>query len=252
MTASPRRAYAFYATNNTYAIAVIVFVHLLKRLGVPDAVDVVVLHLPLSARVLTVMRDMGIVTRQVTAPKSLHSSNYRDCLLKLRIFELTDYDRVVYMETDAIPLRRLDSLLTFPFDEPVAAPVAHWLPQPFWNSFLLVVKPSDDLAARVSRHFESAAANKHYDMDIVNAEFAGEIRTLLQEFAWLDSEWEDRRLASVFSDPDAAGTDVSLVQFTALGKPWSFSPDQVRRLRPDAHPCSISFGTPGGRLDGTR
>ena len=46
-TTKNRHAYVFYATNDTYAIAVLVFVRLLRQLGVRDDTDLVVLHLRL-------------------------------------------------------------------------------------------------------------------------------------------------------------------------------------------------------------
>jgi hypothetical protein len=41
-------AYVFYATNDIYTIAVIVFVRLLSRLGIRDDTDLVILRLQLS------------------------------------------------------------------------------------------------------------------------------------------------------------------------------------------------------------
>lgn len=235
-TAKNRRAYVFYATNDTYAVAVLVFVRLLQRIGVRADTDLVVLHLPLSRSLVAKMQAIGIVTRLVSELRYVHGWHYRDCLVKLRVFELNDYDRVVYIDADAIPLKSLDYLFTLSFTEPVAAPIAYWLPQPFWGSHLLVVKPSAELWKRVRRHFASASAKRYYDMDIVNVEFAGGIHTLPAEVVCLNSEWEDVNQSSFFDDPDKAYAKVSVVHFSALGKPWSYSPEKVRRLRPNAHP----------------
>jgi lipopolysaccharide biosynthesis glycosyltransferase len=154
----------------------------------------------------------------------------------LRLFELTDYDRVVYVDADALPLKSLDSLFTLPFDEPLAAPRAYWLAQPFWSSHLLLVKPSAELWNRVNRHFRSARENRYYDMDIINVEFGAEIRTLPADLTCLDSEWEDARRKGFFADPLEAYSRASVIHFSVLGKPWSYAPDEVRRRRPRAHP----------------
>src|SRR5262249_8063857 len=147
------------------------------------------------------MREMGMVTRLVTVPRYVHGWYFRDCLVKLRIFELSDYDRVVYIDADAIPLKSLDSLLTLPFEEPVAAPSAYWLPQPSWTSSLLVVKPSAELWNRVRRHFASAAENRYYDMEIVNIEFGSRMRTLPAGVVCLNSEWVNVNTPGFFGDP---------------------------------------------------
>jgi len=45
-----RRAYVFYATDRTYAIAVLVFVKRLRQLGIGAGIEVVAPHLPLNWR----------------------------------------------------------------------------------------------------------------------------------------------------------------------------------------------------------
>lgn len=231
-----RQAYVFYATSHAYAIAVLVLVRLLQRLGMRDDADLLVLHLPLPSHVLTKMREMGIVTRLVPELRYIDHPYFRDCLVKLRIFHLIEYDRVVFVEADTMPLKSLDDLLDFTFDGPVAAPSAYWIPQPCWTSALLVVRPSAAAWSRVSRRFSAAAAKQFYDMDIVNAEFGAEIQTLPSGCFCLNSEWEDVDRPGFFGDFVDTYSKASIVHFTALGKPWSYSLDSVRRLRPNAHP----------------
>ena len=173
-----RRAYVFYATNDLYAVAVLVFVRLLRGLGIPGGTDVVVLHLPLSEYLLARMHSMQIVTRLVPAPRFVRDRYCRHCLVKLRVFGLTEYDQVVYVDADAIPLRPLEHLFEIALAERLAAPSAYWLPQPFWASYLLVVRPSAELWSRVQRHLASASERPLHDMDIVNIEFGREIHTL--------------------------------------------------------------------------
>ena len=233
---SPGRfAYAFYATDDTYAAAVIVFAHLLRLRGVGEGIDLVVLHVGVSAELVDRMRAMGLLTRAVERMRYSRHRYYRDCFVKLRVFALEDYQRVVYVDADAVPLAPLDDLFSFPFDGPLAAPRADWLPQPFWGSHLMVVRPSADAWQRVERLLPGAARRRHFDMDIVNDAFAGAIATLPARTVRLNSEWED------MTRPEAerrstAGLDAVVVHFTALGKPWSHDPARVRRMRPKAHP----------------
>jgi len=229
-----RFAYAFYATNDTYATAVLVLLRRLRDLGGGQAADLVVLHLRVSPYLLATMREMGAVTRP--APPAIQARGYhKHSLAKLGVFGLDEYERVVYMDADAMLLRSLDFLFTFPLEGPVAAAAAYWLPQPFWSTHLLVIEPSVDLWRRVIRRAGAASASPLYDMDIVNVELGGEIQTLPAGITCLDSEWEDTRRPGFF--PDAAGcfSTVSLVHFAALGKPWSYSVTRGRRLRPHAY-----------------
>src|SRR5262249_39100555 len=109
-------------------------------------------------------------------------------------------------------------------------------PQPFWTSAMLVVRPSAAEWLRVSRHFRSASSKAFYDMDIINYEFGREIHTLPAGMFCLNSEWENAHRPGFFGDFAATYSKVSVVHFSALGKPWSYSLQDVRRLRPGAHP----------------
>jgi hypothetical protein len=224
-------AYAFYATSDTYAMAVMVFAHLLRRCGVRADADLVVLHAGVSRGLVGRMQRMGLVTRAVAGPAIAGHRYYRDCLVKLRVFELTEYGRVIYADADAFPLASLDGLFELPLDGCVAAPRADWLPdQPVWGSYLMVIEPSRAAAERVARHLPLTADGRHFDMDVFNAAFRGAIATLPDGIVRLNSEWEDARRPAAPREP------VALIHFTALGKPWSRTPERARRLRPHAYP----------------
>jgi alpha-N-acetylglucosamine transferase len=234
-----RHAYVFYATDDAYGVAVLVFVRRLRQLGLAADADVLVLHLPLSPPVVARMDELGIQRREVTGFRQ-RGGYFKDSLVKLRIFELTEYDRVVYLDADALPLRNLDFLSTLPFNDPVAAPSAYWLPQPFWTTALLVVQPSEAIWNRIGPHLERPSARWH-DMDIVNRELAGEVHPLPSGVFSLNSEWEDVNRRGYFGDPVETYGRVAVVHFTALGKPWSYSDDEVRSLRPDAHEIFVEL-----------
>jgi hypothetical protein len=232
-----RLAYVFYATNHAYAIAVLVFVRLLRRLGIRGDADLLLLHLPLPAQLVTKVREVGMVPVLVPSLPYVDYPYFKDCLVKLRIFQLIEYDRVVYVDADAVPLKSLDDLLALPFDGTIAAPRAYWLPQPLWTSALLLARPSVANWDRVSRHFACASKKGHYDMEILNAEFGPEISTLPARILCLDSEWEDASRPGFFGDFDDTRSRVGVVHFTAVGKPWFYSTEVVRRMRPGAHPA---------------
>jgi hypothetical protein len=236
VTGKNRYAYVFYATCDRYAVGVLVFVHLLKRVGLRNDIDLVLLHLPVSCYLLVRLREMGVSTRRV-ATELLHirGGYYRDCLIKLKALGLTEYERVVFVDADAMPLRSLDFLFSLPFDEPIAAPSAYWVRQPYWTTCLFVAKPSVELWKRVACHFGAAPEKDFYDMDIVNEEFRNEIRTLPADVVCLNSEWEDAERAGALGEFDVTFANMAVVHFSALGKPWSYSPKQVRRLRASAH-----------------
>src|SRR5579862_7624611 len=91
-------AVVFYATDEDYAFAVLVFVHLLRELGIRQDADIVALHLPLNASIVEKMRRLGIRTRLVAPIPGVRIGHYRHCLVKLRALALTEYERVLFVD----------------------------------------------------------------------------------------------------------------------------------------------------------
>jgi len=225
----------FYSTNEHYAAAVLVFVHLLRELGMRGDADVLLLHFPLPPSILDKARRMGIITRLVAGFRGVPNDHYRHCFVKLRALALTEYERILFADVDAIPLKSFDSLFSIEMKNPLAAPLAYWLPQPYWTSALFLAKPSRALWRRVRGHIAGAGRTGVYDMDILTKEFAGEIDTLPPDLFCLISEWEQQSPSS-FADPRAAFRQISLVHFTALGKPWFYSTAEAKIRRQRAYP----------------
>jgi alpha-N-acetylglucosamine transferase len=73
---------------------------------------------------------------------------YADSGLKLALFSLTEYDRLIYLDSDGLVRRNLDHLFLLP-ETDLALPRAYWIDQPWYTSILLVVTPSARMADRV-------------------------------------------------------------------------------------------------------
>jgi len=229
-------AFVFYSTSERYAAAALVFVHLLRGLGMRGDADVLLLHFPLPASMVDKARRMGILTRPVAGFRAVPDDHYRHCYVKLRALALREYERILFIDADAIPLKSLDSLLSLEMKNPIAAPLAYWLPQPYWTSAMFLAQPSRTLWQRVRPHIASAGRTALYDMDILNKEFAGEIDTLPRDTFSLNSEWEHQDKPGWFGNPQQALKQVSVVHFSALGKPWFYSTAEAKIRRQQAHP----------------
>lgn len=69
------------------------------------------------------------------------NSVYRHCFLKLTVFKLIQYDRVLITDADSVVLKNLDHLFHLP-RTPVAIPHAHWLENrknPVFSTSILMV-----------------------------------------------------------------------------------------------------------------
>ena len=127
--------------------------------------------------------------------KQIHGdSTWRDSLTKLRIFELDEYTRVIYVDNDGMILRNMNHLFTLP-DALIAMPRAYWIDQPFYSDQLAVITPASQ---RLKLMLEVAKERGHkgekaFDMDVVNDLFAGSCLTLPNTYDVITGEF---RLAS--------------------------------------------------------
>lgn len=231
-----RFAYVFYATNDAYAAAAIIAATALRRTGAGRDIGFVFIHHGVSPAMVTRARHASFITKEVEPLRFTRGKYYRDCLTKLRIFQLVEYERVVFIDADTLPLQNLDHLFTLPLTRAIAAPRAYWILQPRATSLLLVVTPSMGYWDRVQRHFASAFEKRLYDMNIINLEFADEIHFLADEYGCLNSEWSSATGPFHFGDAERARQIAMLVHFSHLGKPWFWRPEDAYRLLPTAHP----------------
>ena len=180
------------------------------------------------------------------------SNYYRGSLHKFFAFLLhDDFDRVVLMDADGIPVSNLDHLFLLPLPKNVslAAPQAYWLDEDVWDrgrcpghptvvvsSVLLLVVPSEELFFRVEKHFgtksrrdNSAVQRDNYDMDIINIEFTckGEILVLPKMYGTLNSEYSARDMLSQRVSQCKNFSQVRYMHFSADGKPWSTRRDAI-------------------------
>ena len=243
------RAYALYATDDAYALAVLTFTRLLRQRGIGEGIEVVVLHHGVRPRVVSAFEEQGLRPRRVAPLRRAAAlsrlrrgptSYFRHSLTKLRVFELAEYERVVYCDADSVPLRSLDALFEAPGEGPVAAPVAYWLPQPWWTSALMVIRPDPAVWLAVREYAANARRDVH-DMDVVNLGLRGRIDSLPAGAFALNSEWE-RDPAPTYGhgaelpERGRLRSGAFVVHMSALGKPWTHTTAECRRLRPEANP----------------
>ncbi|KAK9817603.1 hypothetical protein WJX74_010575 [Apatococcus lobatus] len=161
-------AYALYVTSAAYLCNSIVNVRRLIALNVTadPEIEIVVLHAeqPSPSQQLHYLRRLEV--RLVTVDSLLQSGDqtWAQSLTKLRIFELTDYQRIIYFDADGLVMRNMNHLFQLP-STPVAMPRAYWLDQPFYTDALAVIEPAAD---RLSELLDVASATHGFDMDVMN------------------------------------------------------------------------------------
>jgi len=171
-----KNAYVTLVTNADYVMGTVALVRSLQRTG--TAADIVVLHTGgVEAGALQPLRELGariLAAELLPTSEAFNQRHQRenihsaapftkgnkpafhtplDNFVKLRLWQLVEYERVVFIDADAIVLRNIDRLFFYP--EFSAAPNVYESLQDFHrlNSGVFVAAPSmqtfDDMLAKL-------------------------------------------------------------------------------------------------------
>ncbi|KKA30511.1 hypothetical protein TD95_002074 [Thielaviopsis punctulata] len=175
-----RFAIVQYATNMDYLCNSLMIFEQLRKVNTradlvlmyPDHYAPVDIANPFSKaeKLIAQARDeYGVKLHPIqVASRKVEDSTWASSYTKLLAWNLTSYDRVLSLDSDAVVLQNLDALF---FNPPatLAAPRAYWLlpQQDILSSQLLLVTPSAAEFARITSAIESSSAGE-YDMEIIN------------------------------------------------------------------------------------
>ncbi|KAF4314999.1 hypothetical protein G195_011387, partial [Phytophthora kernoviae 00238/432] len=236
-----RFAYFFYTTSNTYACAALQLIdRLINNLQMNSShIDIVVMHTRrVGLHLLNKMQDELHVRTILVEP--LHADaaerTWRESLTKLRAFQDWGYDRVVFLDSDAVPMTNLDHLFHLP-PAPLYAPTAYWLEQPFFASTLLVIEPSDTVFDSIVQWARERGAAAGFDMDILNAYFADSVHHLPGVYTVLNSDFRRTPSAksTMFDTTAELKENTKVVHFSckpdgSYGKPWDWPSHDLSML----------------------
>ncbi|KAK9467220.1 Glycogenin-1 [Lipomyces arxii] len=152
------------------------------------------------------------------APRNLISLGRPDLALsftKLALWSMTEYDRIVYLDADVLPLTNLDNLFSVP-GVLAAAPDAGW--PDIFNSGVMVLTPSKADFDGLYATAESTESFDGGDQGLLNTYFA--------------DKWT--RLSFMYNVTPSAGyqympayvhfaSQIKAVHFTGLPKPWQLN-----------------------------
>jgi lipopolysaccharide biosynthesis glycosyltransferase len=163
--------FGFHATSITHVKAVMVNIRRLRVLT-PSSLNVkYVVIVPISKLGLmqTYKNEADIVTHgynQMNGPNGY----YRESMAKLLIWNLVEYKRVVYMDSDAIVVKPLHPLFFLP-NAHLASPVAYWENENCITGALLIAQPSTSLYKSLASHIDKVVAQGRTEMDLLNRYF---------------------------------------------------------------------------------
>ena len=264
-------AFVFYLAQESYHCAALVNVQRLLDLGKRPDIDVVFMvsqslslteaarshALALGVRYKLVdALELGEMTNEATAD---FVDYYWDSMLKLHAFNLTEYQRVLFLDADQLVLRNLDVLFTSIPSADLAAPRAYWLlpgefpegyqsagwaadngpevgPQMKFGSYAMLIEPSSRLWTRLHGKYypgNRPSFTDMFDMDLLNFEFKDEVVLLpggmvISSTDFL-SEEGDTRPANVqqLANITAWFNNAYILHFCEPGKVWTLRPKEL-------------------------
>ena len=115
----------------------------------------------------------GAIVRRVQRTAFVGQGSWRNTFMKLRAVELTEYDRVMIVDLDLLPITSARHLFAYAPVHTIAAARAYWLGQPFLVSGgPLVMRPNSVLRKRLAPALDGPIKRKYPgEMDWVNEEF---------------------------------------------------------------------------------
>lgn len=172
-------------------------------------------------------------------------------------FGLTQYSRVIAIDSDIALLQNLDELFLLP-PAPIAMPGAYWYDStsPPMTSLLMVLQPSltelTYFKETISHGGDSALIRENkYDMELVNERFGSSALVLPHRpYALLTGELRSHNHTAYLGttsepwDPDKVMKEAKMVHFSdwPLPKPWVMWPQEgLAEMQPDC----------GGSKEGT-
>jgi hypothetical protein len=94
---------------------------------------------------------------------------WSDSYTKLLIFNLTQYERVLHLDSDSTILEPMDELFMLP-NSPIAMPKAYWFDderRDLFTTGVMLVQPSTEAFSRIMEAVKNARKDE-YDMEIIN------------------------------------------------------------------------------------
>ena len=161
---------------------------------------------------------------------------WADSYTKLLAFNLTEFDRVLAIDSDSIVKKNLDELFLLP-KAPVAMPMVYWGEPEGWafSSQMMLVTPSATEFSRVETAIKQAKTDE-YDMDIINSLYDSRILRIPQR-PWnlLSGELRRKNHAAYLGsrtqkwDPDQILGEAKFMHFSdwPIPKPWIRAPKDL-------------------------
>jgi alpha-N-acetylglucosamine transferase len=175
------------------------------------------------------------------------TETWSESYTKLLIFNLTQYDRVLHLDSDSTILEPMDELFLLP-PSPVVMPRAYWFDddrRELFTTGLMLVQPSKTGFSRIMRTAKEAR-KEEYDMEIMNNIYgdtaevlphrpyilvSGEFRAKSHDKYLRGDDGDDEEPVEEWDATDVFN-EAKFVHFSdwPVAKPWRYNSPMFKRL----------------------
>ncbi|EJK68583.1 hypothetical protein THAOC_10222 [Thalassiosira oceanica] len=175
-------------------------------------------------------------------------------MVKLRIFQLYEWDRIIYMDADMLVRKNLDHLFFLPDSSHIAGPRVYFQQFPgrpnYFCSCMMVFTPEKHMWDRILTWYKPdgyVKEEKLYDMDLLNREFIDEATVLPGIYEMLsahlesEDEWKhqlkkvpymEKKLGMPNKSWEEIYNATSVIHFTGLKPNLEKTLDMIKRKKP--------------------
>lgn len=157
------QAFICLATEDYFTKGCMVVVRSLKRVGTTrKIITLVTNHVSNSAREKLIANGAEIrVIETIPGSKKVW---HEDCMTKFRVWQLTDLEKIIYLDADEIVLKNIDYLFDFPELSACHDPMnlLYWPGVNILNSALFVAQPSNKTFNEL---MDALVTHPHYNTD---------------------------------------------------------------------------------------
>ena len=165
-----RKCYATILSTDSYLPGVLSLFESIRRTNTKISDFVVVVNQQIKEETINRLRENGIIVKRmpkIEAPQRIKSKNklfphWNNTFDKFNIFALTEYDKVVYVDSDIFVADNIDEL----FEQPNMSAVVAGKSYPFnknWNelnSGLMVIEPKEGMRDNLIGHMSDFERRK--------------------------------------------------------------------------------------------
>lgn len=202
----------------------------------PNEVDDIDLKLTPTARLLqSAVEDFYVKLQPVEGlgQNGTNEETWAGTYTKLLAFNLTDFDRVLAIDSDSLVLQNLDEMFLLP-KTPLAMPFVYWGEPQGWqfSSQTMLIEPSAEGFSNIEEAVRTASEDE-YDMDIINKLYKGKVLRIPQRpYDLLSGEFRRKNHAAYLGsssqkwDPETVLSEAKFIHFSdwPIPKPWMRAP----------------------------